>query len=184
MSAYKNFITDLPERCMNLLEHCNIAAKKNNKEVTLLLSVALLSLTIPFERLKNIHPSGDSKKFNKIKENVDHELEKSVKESDLFNEKWLYKKSKTIGGDPDSWELNSSKPIVDTSKKTKSIINILRNALAHGSIWTTKNPIEKLLFVSYISAEKPEKGFDILLCSPDEFSNFMKKWVNVLKDEH
>ena len=154
---------------------------KNDREITLLLSIASLSLMIPFERLKDKHPFGDYEKFAEIKEKVDCELGKCVEKSDLFNEKWLYKKSKTIDGDPESWELNINEPITSTSKRTKSIIDILRNALAHGSIRTMKDPIETLVFVSYISAEQPEERFHILQCSADEFSKFMKKWVEILR---
>jgi hypothetical protein len=57
MTTYRNFIQDFPTGCRTLLQEYGALAAANDKEVTLLLTVASSALLIPYERL---HPNNGS----------------------------------------------------------------------------------------------------------------------------
>ena len=186
MGAYKNYVQDFPARCKEVLEEFTVDASEIGREVTLLLAIATPCLILPYERLhKDGHPSKDRDKFVKAKTTLDAELENKCGESCLWRNKsddaWRFKQLDELLGDPDRWGLhNETEPI--TAQKSESILSILRNALAHGNIWTTSDPIETLVFVSRVHYNKPKGPFNTLQCSPKLLVQFIKNWVDFLKD--
>ena len=181
MSAFKNFVQDFPKRCTDILNLFGHEAEMKDREVTLLLSVATPSLIIPFERLhKANHPSNDLIRFKAASEQLNTELKKKCKDSCLWtNQTWQYKMLKELQGDPDAWGLDAdAKSIID--KHTCTVLSILRNALAHGNIWTTGEPINTVVFVSLVSHEKPMGPFHCLQCSPLIFAKFLRNWIAFL----
>lgn len=185
MSAYKNFVQDFPKRCGSLLSGFEKQAVYNNCEVTLLLAVATTGLIVPYERLsKKAHPSQDVERFAAAREKLNIELEKKCSESGIWRvfceDDWRYKKLDCLQGNPDEWGLDRDTKGI-TQKKSTTILNILRNALAHGNIWTMGNPeISTLVFVSLASSKQPNGPFKCLQCSPTVFSKFIKNWINFL----
>lgn len=94
---------------------------------------------------------------------------------------WRVGKLLSVTGDPDSWEgLQKSRPI--SKKKTVGgILSVIRNALAHGNIWTLRDPIEAIIFVKRVSTDdKVVRHFDFLSVSPHEFQHFLEGWFDFL----
>jgi hypothetical protein len=186
MSAYKNFVQDFPTRCTSLLDMFDRQAAQGNREVTLLLAVATPSLIVPFERLhKDAHPSRDDQRFVEAAATLDAELKSQCDASRLWQQfaefDWCYKKLDALRGDPDAWGLDSDTKGIG-AKQTKTVLGILRNALAHGNVWTRGDPIEKLVFVSRVCHERPDGPFHSLQCSPLVLAAFVRGWVGFLKD--
>jgi len=153
--------------------------------VTLLLAVANPCLIFPYERLcKDKHPSHDRQKFIEAKKTLDAELRKECGKSCLWSSfsanDWRYKKLDKLSDDFGELGLDrETKPI--TSKKVQDTLTNLRNALAHGNIWTIGNPIETLVFVSLVSLNQPKGPFNTLQCSPKIFLHFIKNWIDFLR---
>ncbi|MBN1796006.1 MAG: hypothetical protein JW804_04975 [Sedimentisphaerales bacterium] len=195
MSNYDNFIEDFPSRCGTILEKYRKDACKNGLEVTHMFAIASASITIPFARLRdNNHPSGDKmnghygkavSKFNKL-------CGKYFLKSRLWNvdlESWQMGevKKENLWQDTDQWK-NNAHPL-SKDVKVKKVLSIVRNALAHGSIFTyprKQNPedqIEHIIFLSKIRNDnKPTGNYDMLMVHPDDFFDFLVKWIDFLKD--
>ena len=60
------------------------------------------------------------------------------------------------------------------------MINLIRNALAHGNIYTYNNPIEKLIFIKVITSDNSVKKFQYIRISPKDFRLFLEKWFDYL----
>jgi hypothetical protein len=57
---------------------------------------------------------------------------------------------------------------------------VIRNALAHGNIWTIRDPIEAIIFVRRVLNDKVVCHFDFLSVSPHEFQHFLEGWFDFL----
>lgn len=185
MSAYRNFIQDYPARCRRLLTKYYEDAENNDLEVSLLLNIASSGLIVPYARLSDgAHPSGDAARFTKAKQTFDAALTACVCKSDLFTgaepSSWRIGKSRELRGDPDAWNLDALKPV--TPKKTVTpLVKILRNALAHGNVFSRGRPhITSLVFLSRLCHEKPELGYEILVVSPHDLKEFVLAWLSLL----
>lgn len=209
MSNYTNFIQDFPSRSLAILKDNFDRTKASGREVTLMLSIASTAFIVPFERLKadpEKHPANDVEKYKKAKE----------KFSDMINEKFL--SSELCGGrkswefiaeinsgdvqkkETDEWARKENRKPLSEKKEINSVLSHLRNALAHGSIFTYPSgssgdkQIKTILFVSRCyektdkceycgnKERKPANKYDVLLVSPDDFLIFLEKWVDFLKD--
>lgn len=184
MTAYENFVSDFPMRCLEVLKIAEKQARLEQREVTLILMVASAGLVIPYERLsdKKDHPTGDPKKYEKAAEKLDSLLKQKFLSSSLSKGtgKWKAGRLKSIAGDPDSWdELDPGKNL-SSDRKVRSVIDTIRNALAHGNIFTYQNPIERIIFVS--KKKKKENRFSFVSVSPEDFSSFIKSWFEFLKE--
>jgi hypothetical protein len=162
MTAYKNFIDDFPYRCRDILNITKRPALHRGREVTLALMVASAGLVVPYERLKpdigwGDHPSGDRKTFADAAGKLESLLGELFMSSRLCTEAnptWRVGKLLSVTGDPDSWEgLQTSRPI-SKDKTVGGILSIIRNALAHGYIWTLRDPIEAIIFVKRVLKDK------------------------------
>jgi hypothetical protein len=186
MTAYKNFIKDFPRRCRDVLDIAGKPALYRGREVTLTLMVASAGLVVPYERLKpdgrwGAHPSGDRKTFAGAVEKLESLLGQPFISSRLWTETsstWRGGKLDSVTGNPDSWKgLQESQPI--TKEKTVgAILGVIRNALAHGNIWTLRDPIEAIVFVKSVTDdEKIISKFLFVSVAPDEFRNLLEKWL-------
>lgn len=184
MSNYKNFFQDFPNRCVRLLDLGSVATQAD-LDVTLLLAVAWQAIGVPLDRLKSSHPSGDAAQFNRAKKALSQILKKKCGTSPLFQD--------GCGGfDPDAWKFKVCDPEEVKSEcvgpmgtiedeECGMIVRVLRNALAHGNLRTDGNPIKRLVFVSRVSHENPNLGYNRLECASDTLRRFLKSWVNELK---
>jgi len=194
MSSYSNFIKDFPKRCLDILNTYEEHARYIDLEVTFMLAIATAGFVIPFERLRPrsgdlAHPSGDILKFKKARDKFEKILNIPFVHSVLWNgdvSSWIFaKKLKNIQRGPDLWEeLNNPKPL-SIKKQMSSVLNHLRNALAHGNIFTKGNPIKLIIFLSrcceYVDGQcKPIDKYDMLAVSPEDFRKFLIDWFNFL----
>lgn len=184
MSNYENFVSDFPQRCGDLLTAFVGQAKRCNREVTLMLSVATSGLVIPYERLRSgaSHPSRDQDKFKEVANRLTEALDRPFLSSELWDDasgSWIF--SKQVD-DPceelDFWpELLQPKSMTE-EKGATSVIEHLRNALAHGNIFTQGDPIERIVFLSRVCHGSDK--YKMLAVHPNDFLRFLEKWFSVL----
>ena len=60
MSEYRDFVSDFPSRCAELLSSFEQQARHRRREVTLMLCVAAPTIIVPLERLKSPSETNDS----------------------------------------------------------------------------------------------------------------------------
>jgi hypothetical protein len=193
MTAYRNFIEDFPRRCRDILKMASRSAQSQGREVTLALIVASAGLVVPYERLKpdgrwGPHPSGDSKKFAEAADKLKSVLDQPFISSRLWTEgssTWFGGRLDSVTGEPDSWiGLQQSRPI-SKDKTVGAILSVIRNALAHGNIWTRLDPIKAIIFVKSVTDDhKAIPKFLFVSVAPDEFRNLLENWFDFLIELH
>jgi hypothetical protein len=190
MTAYKNFVQDFPNRCMDVFKLLEKQAKNNDREVTLALMVASAGFVIPFERLRPLgeinHPTRDREKFPDYASSLQQLMEAKFIGSELHPKKsnWFSGKLKSIDGDPDSWpELN--KKTMPSDKTVGNVLKTIRNALSHGNILTKDNPISQIIFVSVNrnTEEQTISDYSFVSVSPEDFLTFLKCWFRFLENK-
>jgi hypothetical protein len=189
MTAYKNFIDDFPCRCRDILNMAKRPALHRGREVTLTLMVPSAGLVVPYERLKpdigwGDHPSGDHNTFADAAGKLESLLRQPFMFSRLCSEgnsTWRVGKLLSVTGDPDSWKgLQKSRP-VSKDKTVGGILSVIRNALAHGNIWTLQDPIEAIIFVKRVlNDDKVVRHFDFLSVTPHALQHFLEAWFDFL----
>ena len=193
MTAYTDFTSDFPKRCLEVLNTASADAAERGREITLLYMAASASLLVPFERLKpdtknSAHPFRDNRRDVVTANRLEELLRKNFVGSVLCpsNHSFqLAKNVKSVSGDLDDWLPNAGlAPIKD--EKTDATIKLVRNALAHGNIYTTGDPIQELVFVTEIrEKERVLKGspveFDVLQVSHGDFKKFVCAWIEFLQ---
>lgn len=190
MTAYKDFHQDFPTRCLSLLRMAEEKAHGRNLEVTLIIMVASAGLVIPFERLrprKIQHPIGDREKYSDASSKLDELLTDQFFSSQLQRGTniWEGGRVKSIDTLPDEWpEMKNTKEI-SKEKTVGGVIKIIRNALAHGNIFTHGDPIiSRLIFAEKHENNRGEiKDFPYVSVTPDDFTIFIKSWFNFLQRE-
>jgi len=191
MTAYTDFTSDFPRRCLEVLDTASADAAANGREITLLLMVASASLLVPFERLKpdteySAHPSGDNKRYGAAAGQLKELLDKRFVGSELCpatKHSWqLAKEVQTVEGAMDSWLPKVKLKSLSASKQVGSTLTLIRNALAHGSIYATGDPIKELVFVKEVlDKDRKRVGFDVLQVSHGDFKQFVRAWIAFLQ---
>lgn len=208
MTAYINFIKDFPKRAIEIYSLGFEQAKANEREVTLLLSVAAVSLIVPYERLKLEHPSGDSHNYNLARNKLVRISNKEFLSSELWGLGQGWDCIEHLEGNEvlkplDDWAKRDAFYPLNSSKTVGFVLGILRNAFAHGNIFLNSNDssahIENLIFLSQYRQEKSVKcsncgeiirhekllestnRYKLLRISPDNFAGFLLKWVDFLQ---
>jgi hypothetical protein len=186
MSAYQDFVSDFPARCLDVLTMAEKEARLRQRDVTLILMVASAGFVVPYERLssKKAHPTGDSAKFSEASAQLDALMKRPFLKSPLAvgTESWHGGKLAAIARDPDSWpELSRAKPL-GADKTVGGVVRIIRNALAHGNIFTYSNPIKGIVFVcANTDDDRYIKDFSFVQVSPEDFTRFLRGWFGFLK---
>jgi hypothetical protein len=139
MTSYSSFVREFPQRCRSLLDEYEQNAREKNLEVTLLIAVASSAFTIPFER---INPS--------VPDHIaDDRYPQAVSALGRLQNRnfvdWQTKESwKIIEGiegerirasQADAWASEGQWQSISPNRKVGTILSIVRNALAHGSIF-------------------------------------------------
>jgi hypothetical protein len=189
MANYKNFIQDFPIRCEKILTAYRDCACKNGREVTHMLSIASAAITIPFARLREReHPSQDKKKCQQAASKFANLCDKYFLSSSLWGKStksWKYGlvKKDDIEREKEYWIANASSLSNDT--KVLEVLSVIRNALAHGSIFTLPNNDDQIeniiLFSKEKICEKLTGNFNLLMVSVEDFNEFLVKWIDFLK---
>lgn len=189
MSAYKDFISDFPARCLDILHMAEKPARVQQREVTLALLVASAGFVVPFERLKPDHPIGDAARYVEACRKLNGLMLEEFLTSTLATgaTSWRGGKLASILGDPDSWpELTQPKEL--SHKKVAGAIKVVRDALAHGNIFTHNDPISSIIFVqNHFKIKNNVKvytGHEFVMASPKDFNTFLKAWFEFLKLAH
>ncbi|MDY6911186.1 MAG: hypothetical protein SVM79_02350 [Chloroflexota bacterium] len=188
MGSYKNFIQDFPSRCNTLLNDFYTLAKLSDKEVTLVLTLATSGLIVPYERLKagSTHPSSDRDTFVEAAQLLDDLEKKPFLGSELWDSdpgSWKHGKDVAITTTGvNVWALDGVAKPVGPKKQSKSVISALRNALAHGNIFSLGDPIDTLIFLAKPYSESSK--FDFYMVSPNDFKQFLSKWFEFVESMH
>lgn len=187
MSAYKDFVSDFPARCLDVLHMAKRPARGQQREVTLALMVASAGFVVPFERLKKAHPTGDSTRYAEASRKMDVLMAERFLSSRLAYgaTSWQGGKLESISGDPDFWiEMAQAKKLSD-EKTVGGVVRILRKALAHGNIFTYMNPIESIIFCNCnYDDDKNIKEISFIKASPEDFVAFLRDWFEFLESAH
>lgn len=193
MTAYANFVQDFPKRCLEILSGYESTARMTNREVTLTLAIASSAFVVPFERLNPSNPDHVA----------DDRWQSCVKKmGQLMNRAFL---SWAPGK---SWAFASSVPgslirakhveewlgahtpsPIDAGRNVGTVLTHIRNALAHGNIFTYPSgpkpePIAELLFLS--KRRHPSTGdlldeYNVLQSTPEDFLWLVKEWIHFLE---
>lgn len=190
MTAYRDYIVDFPKRCLNILDHFEPQAKKRDQEVTLMLMVASSAFLIPQERLNKDHPSQDLVQFEKTLPRFMKELKTKWGKSSLSRNvaEWQYGFTDDIGNGPDAWPAPNAKA---SEKDVSEVLGIIRNALAHGNLFTEGNSIDTVTFYSkkYETRKKCKEcqqdvsdmiGYKFLKIPTASFRQFLYNWFALL----
>lgn len=88
----------------------------------------------------------------------------------------------SVEGDLDGWYPPKTLKPVSKDKAVSSMLALIRNALAHGNIFTTGNPIESLIFVQRRGGDDGGSSkFEVLSVSLADFGHFIREWVAFLR---
>lgn len=197
MSDYKVFIKDFPSRCEKLLNRIEKGHKLDDLEVTGLIMVASAAINIPYERLQPVkdnsipHPSSDVDKYSEAAQQFKQLLDSNFMGSDLYPNNtldWKIATLKSVEGTPDDWKEKFEK--IDKDKSVSYILEIIRNSLAHGNIYTKahNNEIEEILLVSVQRQREQGKlinkvqNYRCISLTPKAFSLFMDKWFKYFSE--
>ena len=189
----QNFIRDFPVRCGKILTKYQKDAETSGCEVTFMLSIAAAALPIPFERLRKPvggikHPSGDKQKYQRADGKFGNLCDQDFLGSDLWDKKpksWCIGEvaATIVKNEPEMW-IGDVKQ-VPSSLKVVDVLKHLRNALAHGNIFTLpddSDEIQEIIFLNRIMCGHEFTGrYSILTVSPIDFNGFLIKWMDFLK---
>ena len=191
---YKNFIEDFPKRCGKILDTYRDQDRKNGQEVTHMLAIASVAVTIPFERLRKPpdgikHPAHDRERYDRANGEFANLCDQSFLTSCLWvdtKNSWktgLVKKE-AIRLDPGSW-ISDSDHLTETVK-VKEVLERIRNALAHGSIFTLPNEKDEIKNIIFLSKDKAGGNFygnfKMIVVLTEDFYKFLVKWISFLSD--
>ena len=189
MTNYNNFVQDFPTRCCEIFDQYENDALSSGREVTLTLAMAASGFVVPYERLQPQEgepPYPDRGIYEQAASQFDDLLKEKFLGPRLWKEgvsSWSFGKLKSVAGGPGIWpELQDPCKPLGPCKKVNSILKHLRNALAHGNIFTFPKDdpdkddpdIELIIFLSRPYMKSPE--FNFLCVSPQDFQKFLRNW--------
>lgn len=194
MSNYTNFIQDFPVRCGKILGKYKDTAEKSGLEVTLLISIAAAALPIPFERLRKPvggikHPSNDKNKYIRAVGKFGNLCDKNFLGSDLWGNDpgswcWGQVAAELVSKEPESW--TSASIALPNNLKNIDVLDHLRNALAHGNIFTLPDSSDKIQEIIFLNRRMENKIFlkeyYFLRVSPIDFNEFLINWIAFLQE--
>ena len=196
MTTYSSFIRDFPLRCRDFLVAYEDDAKQRDREVTLLITVATSAFIIPFERLNPSSPDHVA----------DDRYPKAVSKLGRLQNRdfvsWQKGTSWRIiedldgqqirNGQADGWASPDKRCPIPIDKKVSSVLSIIRNALAHGSIFTYPNThpqgsapqIEHIIFLSRLREKTTSElinKYKVVVASPSDFRALILDWISFLE---
>ena len=194
MTQYLNFVTDFPTRCNEILSTYTEDATRKGREVTLMLAIASAGINVPYERLaKSNHPSRNRENLTTARELLDDLSEQYFLSSELCQNdqgendqhSWKYGGPlRTVEGEPRTWPELGEPDAMQQDETVGTVLRHVRNALAHGNIFTyesttTAGEIQSIIFLSKPKMNAPQ--FNYLIVSPTDFHKFLRSWFRFLK---
>ena len=189
MTAYANFVSDFPNRCRKVLTFYDSSSRKNGHDVTFLLGIATTGVCVPYDRLKQPspvfgpHPSGNRDQFDDAAKKFDGLCSSFFLQSPLsspLTSSWKFGSLFSTKGDPDSWKELQNATSVSEKETCKDLLEVIRNALAHGNIWTMGDPISELVLVSKPKPRKNTPPYRFLVVTPPSLQDFLNHWFDFL----
>lgn len=190
MSNYKNFIRDFPNRCGEILNEYREDAHKNGREVTHMFAIASAAITIPFARLyEKENPSQDKKKCQQAVSKFANLCGQNFLASSLCGKaakSWKsgQVKKEVVELGPENWKENALS-LKNKDIKVIEVLKIIRNALAHGSIFTLPNYDDQIENIIFLSESRDDGNFagnyNLLMVSAEGFNEFLVKWIYFLQ---
>lgn len=193
MSNYTEFESDFPFRCLELLKQHFARAEETNLECTLLLALTASSICAVADRIGLAaeikgHQSSTPTAPGRVVKDRWHRYQTYFREpvSKLFGTasppSWCEGVYASKRRDPAEWDWRA----VPDGYQVARLVNLLRNAFAHGNIWTLKNPssdsIAEFVFAQRIG--KPEEGVELPLeairLTPACLRNVMVDWATAM----
>jgi hypothetical protein len=75
-----------------------------------------------------------------------------------------------------------SKPF-SKDKKVSTTLNVIRNGLAHGNIFTFGDPIQAIVFIKkHFNDVGVVRDYSFVFVAPQEFLQFLENWFDFLND--
>ena len=182
MTAYSSYVKDFPSRCGEILAGFESSALELGRDVTLLLSISTTALIFPHDRLKcprpYRHPSGDRDRHPRAARQYEQLLDNSFLSSPLWGKPgastWRKGKVQNVGwGGPDSWPELRAAEEMKPEARVSEVLRILRNALAHGNVFTEGMQIRNIVFLTWDG----RKAAKFISVSPQDFRSFMMKYI-------
>lgn len=189
MSGYANYVQDFPSRCRQLLQLFDGKARQHGREVTLLLSLTTSALIVPFERLRvdkdgKTHPFADAnhqRASQQFQELMDQAFLTSRLALGLEGPLIYFKQGVEPCDHPEQWEaLRLPTNVLSRTKQCCSLLKLLRNALAHGNVFSAGREINQLVFLS--RAYKDSADFNVLAMTPNDLRLILCNWIDFLSE--
>jgi hypothetical protein len=189
VTAYTNFTSDFPKRCLDILDMALPMALEKERDITLLLMAASAGFLVPFERLKSSHPfrfnEQETRTISRLSELKQRAFVGSVLCPDTSHSWELAEYVSSVEGDLEGWLPSVNLELFGGGRKVEATLDLIRNALAHGNIHTIGSPIQNLIFVTEIRGVRKRKGqpveYDVLRVSQIDFNRFVRNWINFLQ---
>jgi len=206
MSLYLDIYNDFPLRCAEVWRSTRAVAQSDGREVTLMLMAATAGLATPWEHL-NIQPGQakdncDHPAFNGFRDLaykralkiVEKALSSIVSESRLFvgvdYGRWRYGHAAKLGLIRNMVEQGVLPTLPLTALKAKEVVNLLRNALSHNSLYAFGGPpgseISHLTFFQEHAHRengvKVVNGYDVLSLPVGDLEAFLENWFAMLEE--
>ena len=184
MTVYSPFYKDFPSRCLSLLNKYYDHAQMNNMEVTLMVSIASSGFVIPFERINHeIYKKKKTHPYSEYLDIVDKSFVSEFSDNKGLNSDWSISVNVTPRWDNiNGWKGISPYSKMEEKYTVSEILCVLRNALAHGSIFVEgdkDNIINNMFFVA--TPQKSGKGkYWAVIVSPKDFRIFLDKWFDFI----
>ncbi len=187
MTEYANWTQDFPRRVMELYQSFKAEARKQNLDMTFLLTIASSVIIIPRERSSDACSNRSEFKITPglNAEHLKNELSTSIKRCTLLCDRQRTRLAEVLfgeySGDLDQWYPNRARSFGD-QKQLGTLIKHLRNALAHGNLITRGRNIEEIVFLSKPWHEST--CWNYLVLNRDQLEDILKIWMDVLKKVH
>jgi|GEM_PF-3918272 len=194
MSAYQNWFTTFPSRqseIFSFLKRAKNGEVWRAKNVTILLMISGSGFVVPLERLDESRATDLGQENLNEARRIRREMGldtpsfiRSVYVKDASA--WKMGHLKSIAGEPDNWPIVKNQKALAPSFSVQHVLcDVMRNALAHGTVWATPALpnllITDLLFVSRRNRHTPDEGFDFVSVSIPEFEAFLSTWLSQLE---
>lgn len=195
MVMYRDYVSDFPRRCSVLLRGLRFTTHRMGLDVTHLLSITTVGLIVPHERLREgsetRHPSGDLLRYKEAVSEYNRLLEEYFLSSQLWPDEtpllldgastWRKGRIKDVEAQaPDFVQAFKSAEPMQPDVKVRTVVGILRNALAHGNIVTMPKGRE-INDIMFLSVHKKFPAFRFVAVEPEDLRTFMTNYFEFLR---
>ena len=201
----KRFVTEYPERCMQMLEILEPHARKRQLVGSFALMVASSIFVIPYERMKKPHPLGGVGSEPELYQAIKRIQRQKFLESEIWgctpSGEWRMSRILTNPNHTNSWkDKNGSHPMAEMAENTihdrclEAVVRVIRNALAHGSVVYLdrdgrERPGAEVQFLAFLSRYEESEGqraisetYRLVTTTEETFLSFVKAWATWLNE--